>query len=293
MARKKKNNTGVKKFFFTTRLGFYSLVIIAAALVIGGLNLHGYSNFESDVLGEKSQAKGNTDTRKSEEIALRSEQNRQEIKNEFRVQPEEVKVRFERKAENIERKVTKENEESLDIDEESKEELGNKIEEEFELENDIEIASSGGDVTIKKDKVKARTGFPLSLDLATNQLIITRPDGTTKAVAVLPDKAVENFMRHKKINLLNFEEPGNGSGSAEPGDNTGTESAENTEDETQISLIEKDDELVYKIQGKKKLKLLGLFPVTTPTTGYVSAETGEVVDQEEPLITTILDFLSP
>lgn len=305
MARKKKSKSVVKKFFFTTRLGFYTLAISAVFLMLAGINLYGSANFESSVLGEddyreekfknedqKHEEEQRRETKKQEE-EQRKEAQKQKIEQKYEVNSDKLKLEYQYESDTtkIKRKVESKDGE-IEIEEEIEEELGDDLEEEFELENEVEIASGGGEVTIKKQKIKARTGFPLSIDLATNQLIVTRPDGTTKAVAVLPDKAVENFMRHKKINLINFEDQ-DGTPSAEPGDNTGTESAENTEDETQISLIEKDDELVYKIQGKKKLKLLGLFPITTPTTGYVSAETGEVVDQEEPLITKIFDFLSP
>lgn len=286
--KKKVNKKGAKHFFFKTRSGFYTLSASTVVLMLLAINLYGSANFESDVLGEKDEAQA---IKKERESIERREAKKEEIRQEFDVNPEEIKVRFEKKENNIERKVIRFESREL-LDKETENELGDRIENEFEAQNEIEIASGGGDIILKKDKVKARTGFPLSIDLATNQLIVTRPDGSTKAVTVLPDKAIENFMKHKKINLVEPPDP-SGTPSAEQGDNTGSESAETSEDGTQVSLIERDDQLVYEIKGKKKLKLLGFIPVTAPTTGYVSAETGDVVAEEKPLLTTILDILSP
>ena len=49
---------------------------------------------------------------------------------------------------------------------------------------------------------------------------------------------------------------------------------------------------VYQVQGIKNHRFLGFFPVTTDVTVTVSAETGEIVDTNQSLGATILDFFS-
>ncbi len=306
MSKKRKTHKSkLNHFIFKTRSGFYSLVIAASVLMLLGMNLYGSANFDENVLGEKDSSehsneeeKHREEERKEEEKKeheKKREEQKQKIEQKYEINPEKLKLEYQYETGNtkIKRKVEVKNGET-EIEEEVEEELGDDLEEGFESEHEAEIASGGGEVTIKKQKIKARTGFPLTIDAATNQLIVTRPDGTTKAVSVLPDQAVENFMRHKKVNLINFEDTESGTPSAEPGDdNAGTESAENLGDQTQISIVEKNNQVAYEIKGKKKLKLLGLFDITTPTTGYVSTETGEVIAQDEPFITQLLNLLSP
>ncbi len=109
---------------------------------------------------------------------------------------------------------------------------------------------------------------------------------------MLPDAAVQNFMSHKKVNLINVQPPDTGTDSADTNPDTNASSSATNTETTQVKLIEKDDQLVYEIKGKKKLKVFGIFTVSADTTGYVSAETGEVVSQEEPLLTKFLNILS-
>lgn len=253
-----------------------------------------YSTPQQGVLGKEDGGSENSG-KKQEESREKEEQERdekeEEIRQELQVEPNKVKLKYESKNGSVERKLEIEHEEA-DIEDENEEELEDKIEIEFEEENEAEIATESPDVIIKKNKVKAKINFPLSIDVATNQLMITRPDGTTKTVTVLPDTAVQNFMSHKKVNLINVQPPDTGTDSADTNPDTNASSSATNTDTTQVTLIEKDDQLVYEIKGKKKLKVFGIFPVSAETTGYVSAETGEVVSQEEPLLTKFLNFLS-
>ncbi|MDO8269195.1 MAG: hypothetical protein Q7T54_00815 [Candidatus Levybacteria bacterium] len=307
MAKKKKKSDAMH-FFQNTRTGFYSLVIVTIILMLSAINMYGSANFESDVLGdsdrskdraEKNEEEKEKEEQKREEKEKKSEEmreeNKQKIEQKYEINPEKIKLEYQYEDANskIKRKIEFKDGEQQ-IEEEIENKLVDDIEEDFEDESETEIASDSSSVTITKNKVKARSGFPLTIDGATNQLIVTRPDGSTKAVSILPDQAVENFMRHKKINLINFEEPDTGTPSGDTG-NTGSESAENTgdEDQAEIKLVEYDSQVAYEIKGKKKLKLLGFFPITTPTTGYVSAETGDVIGQDESLFTKFLDLLSP
>jgi hypothetical protein len=53
-----------------------------------------------------------------------------------------------------------------------------------------------------------------------------------------------------------------------------------------------DGNLVYRIDGKKELKLFGFIPVTTQTTAFVSPESGAILSQNQTLLTNILRFFS-
>lgn len=267
------------------------------------MNQYGSTNFATDVLGESDTFnKGKSEEVKKElekefEKEKRKEEEKREekkleIERKFNVNPEKIKIEY--KAENasskIERKIEFKDREAK-LEKEFEEKLSNDLEKNFEEIKKTEIASDSSSIVIKKNNVKARIGFPLSIDGATNQLIVTRPDGTTKTVTVLPDQAVNNFIRNNKVNLINFKDPtGTSSGETQT---QGTGSAATDNQEAQIKLVEYNDQLAYEIKGKKKLKILGLFEITAPTTGYVSAETGDVLAHKESLFTKFLNVLSP
>lgn len=162
--------------------------------------------------------------------------------------------------------------EEVELEDDELEELEDEIESELE-DDGIKIASSGaGKIKFAKNKFSATTNFPLSIDLGTNQLVVTTPAGQ-KVVAVLPDVAVENMLATGVINALAPDESGSVSGDVE--------------------FTVENDEPVYKIAGLKKFKFLGFIPVTQPVTAVVSSETGEEVETEQSFITNFVDLLSP
>lgn len=321
MAKKPKKGKGVKNFFFKTRLGFYVLVFGAIVGFTTTINSFNAAN-NASVLGEKSdqeEQKQEKEKRKEEEKQekeLRREENKQKIEEKYELNAEKLKLEYEFEDNNtkIKRKVEISNGKT-EIEEEVEEDLADDIEEDFEDINEVSIASDDGNLVLRKNKVKARTGFPLSIDVNTGQLTITHPDGTTKNVAILPDQAVENFLRHKKVELIGTEPSDGGNGtstdSAEPElDNLpGTDSTEqgfgiqsvglveeldetSNDQEIEVSIVERDDELVYEIKGKRKVKILGFIPSQTSTTGYVSTETGEVVGEDISLFDRFLNLIS-
>jgi hypothetical protein len=141
-------------------------------------------------------------------------------------------------------------------------------------ENGIEIGTSSSNLVIGKNKIKAKTNFPLSVDPETNQLIVTTPKGQ-KIVTVLPDQAIQNMLSKKVLSEVDL-----------------GETDENANEESEIELENREDQVVYKIKGKKEHKLIGFIPVKTDTTAYVSAENGEVVAKDESLLSKLIDFLS-
>lgn len=313
MAKKKKSQkSGIHHFVFNTRKGFYTLVLVASSMLLLTMNLYGAANFESSVLGENDEVEKHEEEKeerheeeKKREDEKREEKQKEEEKRRIEAQkkielkhdvkPEKIKIEYkaETATSKLERKIEFKDGQ-YELEEEFEQELGDDMEKSFEEEHEAEIASDSSSVSITKNKIKARTGFPLTIDGATNQLLVTRPDGSVKAVSVLPDQAVENFMRHKKVNLINFEDSNPGTPSGNTDNNVGSGSAENqTESQTKISLVNYKDQLAYEIKGKKKLSVLGIIPVNVDTTGYVSAETGDVIAQEEPFLTQLLNLLSP
>lgn len=181
--------------------------------------------------------------------------------------------------ENGEIKIKAENEEGeeVELDEEEQDEIENEVKEEFEDEG-IEVASVSGKTAIKRGRVMARTDFPLSVDVGTNQLIVTTPNGQ-KTVAILPDKAVENLIAVGLITTFD-------GSSASPSAGFNTRAGD-------VDLVMRKDVLVYRIKGEKVQKIFGFIPVNTSRTVFVSAQTNNVVAQEQPILAEIIDLISP
>lgn len=178
------------------------------------------------------------------------------------------------KNENIEKLDIKVNEnDKLNVDIETKDKKKIQTEQDsFKIEdinsdNEIKISTSEskGDFDIEKNKVKATVGFPLSINPTTKELTVTTPDGQ-KTVTILPDKAAAVIAG---LNLL---------------DNAATGA--------QIQMVNKDNKLVYQVDGSKSKKLLGLLPVEVKKMVTVSTQTGGVVSINEDLLNKILDLIS-
>ncbi|TSC89377.1 MAG: Uncharacterized protein G01um10145_534 [Microgenomates group bacterium Gr01-1014_5] len=150
---------------------------------------------------------------------------------------------------------------------------------ESELEDDgIKIASASGRPVLSRNKIGAQTDFPLSIDIGTNQLIVSTPAGQ-KVVTVLPDQAVQNLLATNIINSV---------------DSTGTDAAgELGALDSVVKLEMRNDEVVYRVKGVKTRRLFGLFSVNNSTTVFVSSESGLPVAQEQSLLANIVDSLSP
>lgn len=143
-------------------------------------------------------------------------------------------------------------------------------------ESGIEIGTESSKLTIGKNKIKAKTNFPISVDPETNQLMVTTPAGQ-KIVTVLPDQAIQNMLSKNVLSEIEYEEKTN---------------TENEQQDSEIELENRNDQVVYKIKGKKEHKLIGFIPVKTETTAYVSAENGEVVAKDESLLSKLIDLIS-
>lgn len=145
----------------------------------------------------------------------------------------------------------------------------------------IKVATEGGKLLVTRNQIGALSDFPLQIDLNTNQLIVTTPTGT-KIVTVLPDQAVQNMLAANVISRL--------------GPAALVEAAREGQVATVSGIIQlglRNNVPVYEIAGIRDFRLLGFIPISAPVTAVVSTETGDLVTTQQPLITRIVDLLSP
>ncbi|MDO8429067.1 MAG: hypothetical protein Q7S88_00365 [Candidatus Daviesbacteria bacterium] len=139
----------------------------------------------------------------------------------------------------------------------------------------VKVATMEGKNVVVEKNSGAVSSFPLSVDPKTNILTVTTPAGV-KTVAVLPDVAVNNLLSSRVITEVDSSEV---SGSLASFSKI-------------MDLEEKDGKLVYKIKGQRKNRLLGLIPVKTSVTAYVSAESGEVLESSQSFLGRLLNKIS-
>lgn len=156
---------------------------------------------------------------------------------------------------------------------EIEEKNGKKHEEEqdeFEVETEnepikISTGEAENEFDIKRGTGEAKLHFPLSVNPETHALTVTTPQGA-KTVTILPDTAAHT------INELG--------------------AFDNASQEAKFELQMENNQLVYKVEGKKQKKLLGLLPVSLLKEVILSAETGNVIKINESFFTRLFDFLS-
>lgn len=192
-------------------------------------------------------------------------------------------------------------------------------------EQPVTVKARDNAALVIRNKLAAQTNFPLIVNLETNELIVNTPHGQ-KTVTVLPDAAVANMLA---ANVL--DQPGGKGGflwlqsqptatvsatptatvSATPtmveepvptatpsGEPTATPSAEPTEAVESVGtfpirlVLTDAGVLAYEIDGVKTERLFRLFKVKLNRVVVVSAETGELLEIQQSLLTKILDFLS-
>ena len=176
-------------------------------------------------------------------------------------------------------------------------------EDDEEGEGDVEVKSLDNAALVIRNKLVTQTHFPLTVNLETNELIVTTPNGQ-KTVAVLPDQAVNHMLAAGVLDQIGGKggikwleqqeatpSPTPATDSAEP---TATPSGEpDQEEEAAVVLAaDQDGELVYVISGTKFERLFGFFPVGLRRKAIVSAETGELIRLNQGIFTRLLDLLS-
>lgn len=261
-----------------------------------------------------SGSSGNSDSSSSEEEAEFRVETRSPSGIRVRTRTEQGKARVDIYENGRKLRIeTEDGETTVKIENEDEE-----VEDEIELEEDEEfevpatgggrlrIRTSQGRFVLRDGEVEAHTNFPLSIDLATNELIVTTPRGA-KRVAILPQQAVDNMLRVGHVDVIlpapspsptpEVSPTPEGSPEASPSaspeaslEPTATPSAELAI--SGVEIVEEDGEVVYRIRGAARERFLGLIEVLIPKTLLVSAETGELVNTEQSLIDRILGLLS-
>lgn len=194
------------------------------------------------------------------------------------IENKQLKIKYVVENGQIKLKAENEEGEEVEVEDEARDEAESEIEDEL-AEEGIKIASGSGKPVFAKNNVAALTDFPLSIEVGTNRLIVNTPAGQ-KAVTVLPDQAVENLLATGIINRI--EQQSDTAITDELGQLSGV-----------VKLEVRNSEVVYKVKGAKIHNLLGFIPVETSTTAFVSVENGQTVAQEQSLLASVVDFLSP
>lgn len=192
-----------------------------------------------------------------------------------------TKLRLERKDGRIIIKMENEAGEELELPEGAEDEIF-KIEER-EDENQVRVTSLGNKFVVIRSKIGAQTDFPITVDLNTNELTITTPAGA-KIVTVLPDQAVANMLAANVIDQVR------GIAFTQDVQQVATNTA-TLQDVINLTLT-REGVLVYEIPGVSSERFLGFIPVEIQKTAVVSAETGELLEVDKPLGSTLLDILS-
>lgn len=169
------------------------------------------------------------------------------------------------KAENGTLKLEAETEtgETSDLGEDNEIEIENKDDDKIR----VATGSADGEIILSRNRIRARTNFPLSIDLKTNELIVTTPNGV-KQVTVLPDQAIDNLLTKNVIDRVELK------------------------NEEELELTEENGEPVYEVSGESDQKLLGMFPVKIKAKIKISAETGKVVNTQKTVIDRLVDLFS-
>ncbi len=198
-----------------------------------------------------------------------------------KVEVEQAKLKFKYSVENGQVKFEVEDEASKEakLSEKEIEAAEDELENELEKEG-VKIATGGGQLAIAKNKYAATTNFPLSVDVNTKQLIVTTPAGQ-KVVTILPDQAIQNLLETGVVSKIESQ-----ASDADLTKNLGSLNGV-------IKLEERGSEMVYRIKGIKNHKLLGIIPVSTTATAYVSAQSGNLVAEDQSLIANLIKLLSP
>lgn len=153
-------------------------------------------------------------------------------------------------------------------------ELGEDDEIEIEDKDDDKVRVATGsdeeEMVFSRNRVRARTNFPLSVDLNTNELIVTTPNGV-KRVTILPDQAIANLLANDVIDRV--ESPAIGT-------------------DTELELTEEDGVPAYEVSGESDQRLLGMLFVKIKSRVKVSAETGEVLSTQKTVFDRLIDLIS-
>lgn len=255
------------------------------------------SESESDEIENETPEPKSTDFSRVQKVKTESKDNQNSVRSNIKTEAENKKrravllqntkkIKFETR--NGTSTIKIENEDGTETEEELEDN------EEFKLDGDLadlSLENDNDDSIIKQDNLRVKTNFPISINLETNELVITTPSGV-KTMTVLPKQAIENLLRSKKITFVLPSSSPLPSTTPQESPVATSENELNDTIESEIEIEEKDGEVLYVVQGAKEKKLFGVFNISVPRTYEVSAETGEVLNTNQSIVSIILDVLS-
>lgn len=134
------------------------------------------------------------------------------------------------------------------------------------IEKSVTVRSLADRFVIEQDGFEVPTNFPITVDTELNTITVETPAGIVN-VRELPASAIQNLV---DTNVLDEVES--------------TELAEPEEEKS-------SEEVVYRVEGIQKARLLGVFSVDAPILAEVSAATGEQTFVSEPWYLRAFGFL--
>lgn len=225
------------------------------------------SSSSSGGSSSKTQTTTNLSTTPTKTITPKTEaKNKIETENETKTKAQlpkdlsNLKFSLEKHGTRLVIKIKDEEGKEKEVAENEVEKVENEIENELE-KKDLKVSTSSAGLVVSKNQTSAATTFPVSVDLATNQLQVTTPKGQ-KDLAILPDQAVANILG-KQITSV-----------------------------SQIELTFEKDSLAYRIKGLRDKKLFGLIPVTTAVETEVSAQNGQVIQTQQNFFDRVVNLFS-
>lgn len=137
--------------------------------------------------------------------------------------------------------------------------------EESEAPKKILISSTENGFKIAQSGIVAHTPFSIKINSPQNKLAVETTSGT-RFLSIMPYDAVEQMVLTNIINIL--------------------------PKEGKIKLFEKDDgEIAYEVSGEKQIYLFNIFSFGVPITVQVSATSGKIINIDQPLWYSVVDFL--
>lgn len=190
-----------------------------------------------------------------------------------------TKLRLERRDDRVVVKLENEEGEELEVPGAEEEEI---LKIEQRPGQVVRVESLGRRFVVSSGELGAQTNFPLTVNLQTNELVVNTPAGE-RVVTVLPDQAVQNMLAANVIDQIR----------GLPFTQAVWEATEAASFRELINLITtREGILAYEIPGLKNERFLGFIPVDIAKTAVVSAETGEVLQVQQGILSTVLDLLS-
>ncbi len=236
----------------------------------------------SSGLRMKTESEGNKEETEIETADGQKIKTKIEDDGTTKIEIENGTLKLKYKVENGQVVLKAENEEGeeVEIQDDELEELKNAVEDGLEDDDMKLVPTTDNKLAVANNQIAAVTDFPLSINVETKELIVTTPSGQ-KVVTVLPDEAVQNLLATGIINKLETL-PADINTQNQLGTLAGI-----------VKLEIRNNEVVYKVNGVKIHRMLGIIPVNTQTTAFVSADSGDVVAQQRSLLANVVDFLSP